>query len=183
MSAAVEYTCGLCGREFTSSMDPADIVCECDAQLCPCCGAWFNYHGQVAKAASAQEPQPAPASPDLACTVCEATGSPHGVPQPAADVELHVLVAERNQLRMALERLARDGNLEARDSLANILPSRLTGPEPAPELAAAKPDLRTAWRLADERLALLGEILGHPGIRQVPPAVRTAWHKRAGLPS
>lgn len=56
-------------------------------------------------------------------------------PQPAPDVELHMLVAERNQLRMALERLARDGNLEARDHLANILPSRLTEPKPAPELA------------------------------------------------
>ena len=53
----------------------------------------------------------------------------------------------------------------------------------APELAAAKPDLRTAWRLADERLALLGEILAHPGISQVPAALRATWHKRAGLPS
>ena len=52
----------------------------------------------------------------------------------------------------------------------------------APPEPAAKPDLRTAWRLADERCALLGEILAHPGIGQVPAALRAKWHKRAGLP-
>jgi|GEM_PF-1709655 len=58
-----------------------------------------------------------------------------------------------------------------------------TQPQAAPELAAAPPDLRTAWRLADERLALLSEILGHPGIGQVPAGLRAKWHERAGLPS
>ena len=52
-----DYTCGLCGEEFGSNCDPGDIQCtDCDARLCPCCGAWFSE-----SAVSAPEP---PQQPD-----------------------------------------------------------------------------------------------------------------------
>lgn len=56
----------------------------------------------------------------------------------ASDLEVASIIAERNQLRMALQRLADDGNLEARDRLAAIRPE-LTGTasRATPELAAA----------------------------------------------
>jgi len=55
--------------------------------------------------------------------------------------------------------------------------------EPAAQQPHPAPDLRTAWRLADERLALLTEILAHPGLGQVPAALRARWKRDAGLPA
>jgi hypothetical protein len=46
-----DYCCGLCGEEFRSNCDAGDIACvECDARLCPCCGAWFSESGEMAEA-------------------------------------------------------------------------------------------------------------------------------------
>jgi hypothetical protein len=41
-----DYICGLCGEEFRSNCDAGDIACvNCEARLCPCCGAWFDEAG------------------------------------------------------------------------------------------------------------------------------------------
>jgi hypothetical protein len=53
-----DYTCGLCAEEFGSNCQPGDIECtndDCEARLCPCCGAWFNEDGD-----SSQEPHAVP---------------------------------------------------------------------------------------------------------------------------
>lgn len=51
-----DYTCGLCEEEFGSNLSPGDIRCtNCEARLCPCCGAWFTEDGEVAPAEATAE--------------------------------------------------------------------------------------------------------------------------------
>ena len=50
MNTMKDYTCGLCGEEFSSNCSPGDIQCtECEARLCPCCGTWFSELGEMSK--------------------------------------------------------------------------------------------------------------------------------------
>jgi hypothetical protein len=58
-----------------------------------------------------------------------AAREPHALP----DLEVAAVIAERNQLRWALKRLADDGNLVAREHLAAIGEARITKAQPAPE--------------------------------------------------
>jgi len=54
-AGVLEYTCGICGEEFGSNCKPGNVQCvndPCEARLCPCCGAWFTGHGEIA----AQQP-------------------------------------------------------------------------------------------------------------------------------
>jgi hypothetical protein len=89
----------------------------------------------------------------------------------ASDLEVAAIVAERNQLRLALRQLADDGNGEARDRLAGIFPE-LTGavaqppaPDPAAEIrrlravlgALANPEpMADAFRVGVAKRALEG---------------------------
>lgn len=95
------------------------------------------------------------------------------IAQDASDLEVAAVIAERNQLRIALQRLADDGNLEARDRLAGIFPE-LTGvvTQPAPEAAAEIRRLR----------AVLGALAGP---EPMADAFRIGVAKRAleGVPT
>jgi hypothetical protein len=68
-------------------------------------------------AIAAQEPKPAPVPAAGQWTVAELAAA-----RDASDLEVAAIIAERNQLRAALQQLADDGNLEVRDRLAAIRP-------------------------------------------------------------
>jgi hypothetical protein len=73
-----EYTCGLCAEEFGSNCSPGDIQCtndDCEARLCPCCGAWFTEDGEMS-AAVAAAPQPAPKGKRVTLKLSETQPAP-----------------------------------------------------------------------------------------------------------
>ena len=168
LSVTVDY-----GRELPIGEDEAAALDSAlhdalETELAP-------HFGTVPAEVTAQGPS---------CTVCEQVGGPHGVPwpdpKPAPELAAAVKAAVVAEIREAASCESDDGD-ECRK--CNRHADAILAAVAAPEVAAAKPDLRTAWRLADERLALLGEILSHPGIGHVPAALRAKWRNRAGLPS
>ena len=52
LSPLPQYTCGLCSETWGTNCTPGDISCpECEANLCPCCGIWFDRDGNVSQPA------------------------------------------------------------------------------------------------------------------------------------
>jgi hypothetical protein len=114
------------------------------------------------------EPQPAP---ELAAA------------RNASDLEVASIIAERNQLRMVLQWLADDGNLEARDRLAAIRPELTSAASgPAPELAAAMRESRLRAEVITEILAAFGPS-GSGHTARVGMVQIAKWRTRAGLTS